>query len=73
MVDFRNSNDIFKNAAFPYSIEFYRYRNYTALFYMLIYRVFGAKADCTFILPSEFSAKELRHLQRKMPPHGTTY
>jgi hypothetical protein len=38
-----------------------------------LYRVFGAQADWTFILPSELPAKELRHLPRKMPPRGTTY
>jgi hypothetical protein len=37
------------------------------------YRVFGAQADWTFILPSELHAKELHHLPRKMPPRGTTY
>jgi hypothetical protein len=37
------------------------------------YRVFRAQADWTFILPSEFPAKELRHLPRKMPPRGITY
>jgi hypothetical protein len=37
------------------------------------YRMFRAQADWTFILPPEFPAKELRHLPRKMPPHGTTY
>jgi hypothetical protein len=30
--------------------------------------VFRAQADWTFILPSELPTKELRHLQRKMPP-----
>jgi hypothetical protein len=29
--------------------------------------VFRAQADWTFILPSELSTKELRHLPRKMP------
>jgi hypothetical protein len=38
-----------------------------------IYWVFRAQADCTFILPSRFLPKELRHLPRKMPPRGTTY
>jgi hypothetical protein len=38
-----------------------------------MYRVFRAQADWTFILPSELPEKELRHLPRKMPPHGTTY
>jgi hypothetical protein len=35
--------------------------------------MFKVQADWTFILPSEFPAKALRHLQRKMPPRGTTY
>jgi hypothetical protein len=34
--------------------------------------VFRAQADCTFILPWELSAKELRQLPTKMPQHGTT-
>jgi hypothetical protein len=38
-----------------------------------LYRVFGTQSDWIFILPSELSAKELRHLPRKMPPRGTTY
>jgi hypothetical protein len=38
-----------------------------------LYRVFRAQADLTFILPSEFPAKELGHLPRKMPPRGATY
>jgi hypothetical protein len=33
----------------------------------------GVQADWTFILPSELPAKELQHLPRKMPLHGTTY
>jgi hypothetical protein len=37
------------------------------------YRVFRTKADWTFIFTSELSAKELRHLLRKMPPRGTMY
>jgi hypothetical protein len=37
------------------------------------YRVFRTQVDWTFKLPSEFPAKELRHLSRKMPPRGTTY
>jgi hypothetical protein len=37
------------------------------------YRVFRAQADWTFILQSEFFAKELRHLPKKMQPRGTTY
>jgi hypothetical protein len=32
--------------------------------------MFRAQADWTFILPSEFPAKELRHLPRKMPPQA---
>jgi hypothetical protein len=32
-----------------------------------------AQVDWTLILPSELSAKELRHLPRKMPSRGTTY
>jgi hypothetical protein len=32
-----------------------------------------AQADWTFILPSEFPAKELHHLPRKMPLRGTMY
>jgi hypothetical protein len=32
--------------------------------------VFRAQADCTFILPSELPAKELRLLPRKMPPQA---
>jgi hypothetical protein len=47
-------------------------KEFEKLFFM-IYRVFRAQAEWTFILPSEFSAKELRHLPRKMPPRGTTY
>jgi hypothetical protein len=31
-----------------------------------MYRVFRAQADWTFILQSEFPAKELRHLPRKI-------
>jgi hypothetical protein len=38
-----------------------------------MYRVFRAQADWTFILRSEFPAKELRHLPRKMLPRGTAY
>jgi hypothetical protein len=38
-----------------------------------LYRVFRAQADWTFILLSEFPAKELRHLPRKMAPRGTTH
>jgi hypothetical protein len=38
-----------------------------------IYWMFTAQADWTFILPSEFPAKEQRHFPRKMPPRGTTY
>jgi hypothetical protein len=33
----------------------------------LLYWVFRAQADWTFILPSELPMKELRHLLRKMP------
>jgi hypothetical protein len=32
----------------------------------MMYRVFRAQADWTFILPSELPTKELRHLLRKM-------
>jgi hypothetical protein len=35
--------------------------------------MFRAQADWTFILPSEFPAKELRHLPRKVSLRGTTY
>jgi hypothetical protein len=35
--------------------------------------VFKAQADWTLILPFELPAKELSHLPRKMPLHGTTY
>jgi hypothetical protein len=34
------------------------------------YRVFRAQTDWTFILPSDLSTKELRHLPRKMPPQA---
>jgi hypothetical protein len=37
----------------------------------ILYRVFKAQADWTFILPSKFPAKELRHLPRKISPRGT--
>jgi hypothetical protein len=37
------------------------------------YKIIRAQADWTFILLSELTAKELRHLRRKMPPRGTTY
>jgi hypothetical protein len=40
---------------------------------MPLYLVFRAQADWAIILPSEFPAKELRHLPRKMPPGGTMY
>jgi hypothetical protein len=36
----------------------------------LLYRVFRAQADWTFILPSEPPTKELGHLPRKMPPQA---
>jgi hypothetical protein len=32
--------------------------------------MFRAQAVWTFILPSEFPTKELRHLPRKMPPQA---
>jgi hypothetical protein len=32
--------------------------------------VFRAQADWTFILPSDFPTKELRHLPRKMLPQA---
>jgi hypothetical protein len=35
--------------------------------------MFKAQAYLTFILPSEFPAKDLRHLPRKIPPRGTKY
>jgi hypothetical protein len=38
-----------------------------------LYRLFRTQADWTFNLPSEFPAKELRHLPRKMPPRSTSY
>jgi hypothetical protein len=38
-----------------------------------LYRVFRVPADWKFILPSKLPAKELHHLPRKMPPHGTMY
>jgi hypothetical protein len=37
------------------------------------YRAFRAKADWTFILPSELPTKELRHLPRKMQPQTSQY
>jgi hypothetical protein len=42
-------------------------------FQMVIYWVFRAQADWTFILLSELPAKELCRLLRKMLLHGTTY
>jgi hypothetical protein len=39
--------------------------NETFEFHKRKYRVFRAQADCTFILPSEFPAKELLHLPEK--------
>jgi hypothetical protein len=42
-------------------------------FHMVIYGVFRAQADWTFILLSELPAKELCHLLRIMPPHSTAY
>jgi hypothetical protein len=35
--------------------------------------MFRGQADWTFILPSEFFAKKLRHLPRKIPLRGITY
>jgi hypothetical protein len=37
------------------------------------YMVFRAEADWTFILLLELPVKELRHLLRKMLPHGTMH
>jgi hypothetical protein len=50
-----------------------KYIVFFGVLYARMYRVFRAQADWTFILPSEFPAKELRHLPIKMPPRGTTY
>jgi hypothetical protein len=47
----------------------YELASYFAAYISDVKRV---QAGWTFILPSELSAKELRHLPRKMPKPGTT-
>jgi hypothetical protein len=42
-------------------------------FYETYIPVFREQADWTFILPSEFLAKELLHLTRNMTQRDTTY
>jgi hypothetical protein len=36
----------------------------------MLYRIFRAQADLTFILSSELPTKELHHLPRKIPPQA---